>query len=172
MEQTLTKRSSLVGNQLVGWMAASLVLLLIGGWLTSLGLGTWYEELRFPPFQPPAWIFTPAWIVILTLLAVATSNICKSHEPHHARWQSAALLLYGVQFALNAGWSLLFFSLKRPDVAFWEIVILDVVLLLMILVYGKISRLAGWLLVPYFCWLLFATAINAWIAVHNGPFTS
>jgi len=43
--------------------ALSIILLLLGGWLTYAGLGAWYYELDFPPFQPPPWLFTPAWVI-------------------------------------------------------------------------------------------------------------
>ncbi|MEM8670376.1 MAG: TspO/MBR family protein [Planctomycetota bacterium] len=152
------------------WFGASFLLLALGGWLTSLGLGEWYDELDFPPYQPPGWAFTPAWVAILSLLAWATLRISRSGGAEIARELPIAYFLYGVQFALNVGWSLLFFALRRPDAALWEIIVLDCVLLGMIFTYRRIDRAAGWMLVPYFAWLLFATAINAWIAIHNGPF--
>ena len=146
----------------------SLILLLLGGWLTYLGLGPWYYELEFPPFQPPAWVFTPVWIVVLSLLAWATWRV--SRQESQTRAVGLALALYGAQCVLNAGWSLLFFTLQRPDVAFWELLVLDVTLLLMIVAYARISKPAGLLLVPYLAWVLFATAINGWIVQFNTPF--
>ena len=151
-------------------LSISLLLLMLGGWLTSLGMGQWYQELELPPFQPPAWIFTPAWITLLTMLAVATWIITCKNGRESPMTMSIALLLYGLQLALNAGWSLLFFAVQRPDFALGEIIALDAVLLGMIFVYGRISKTAGLLLVPYFLWLLFATAINAWIVINNEAF--
>lgn len=55
-------------NSLAVVAAISLILLLLGGSLTYLGLGPWYYRLGFPPFQPPFWLFTPAWLVVLSLL--------------------------------------------------------------------------------------------------------
>ncbi len=151
---------------LVGSGLVSLVLLAVGGWLTSLGIGPWYYELSFPPFQPPAWVFTPAWIVVLSLLALATWKV--SQGDHSAR---IVFALYGAQCVLNAGWSLLFFTLQRPDAALYWLFVLDATLLLMVICYARASRLSGLLLVPYLLWLLFATAINSWIVKDNGPFS-
>jgi tRNA(Arg) A34 adenosine deaminase TadA/tryptophan-rich sensory protein len=148
----------------------SLTLLLLGGWLTYLGLGPWYYELDFPPFQPPAWVFTPAWTVVLSLLAWATW--CVSRQESQTRGVGLALALYGAQCVLNAGWSLLFFTLQRPDVALWALLVLDVTLLLMIVAYARIAKTAGLLLLPYFAWLLFSTAINGWIVQFNTQFGS
>ncbi|MEM1109998.1 MAG: TspO/MBR family protein [Planctomycetota bacterium] len=163
------------------WIAASFLLLALGGVLTSIGLSdrAWYDQLDFPPYQPPAWVFSPTWIVILTLLAIATHRLSPSRQAPTTSsktgttsnlFMGAAYLLYGMQFVLNVGWSLLFFTLRRPDAALWNIVVLDVVLLAMIVAYGRIDRPAGLMLLPYLLWLLYATAINAWIALHNGPF--
>ena len=140
----------------------SLALLLVGGWLTYAGMGPWYDQLNFPPYQPPPWVFTPAWIVVLSLLAVATWQVASNGDRHRL-----AFALYGAQCVLNAGWSLLFFTLRRPDAALWELIVLDVVLLLMILLYFRVRTSAGLLLVPYFLWLLYATAINGWISIHH-----
>ena len=75
-------------------VSVSVVLLGLGGWLTYLGLGPWYEQLQFPPFQPPAWVFTPTWTVVLTFLAVATWLVAREGE---SRNMSVALGLYGAQ---------------------------------------------------------------------------
>ena len=155
-------------TRLLTWLGASLTLLLFGGWLTSFGLDDWYKSLKFPPFQPPGWAFSPAWTLILTLLAIATWKITGVAEKRNTANLTIALVLYGIQIALNCGWSLLFFTLKRPDIAMWEIIALDIVLALMIITYWRISKSAGLMLVPYFAWLLFATAINVWI-VNNNP---
>ncbi len=144
--------------------AISLTLLGLGGWLTYLGLGPWYETLEFPSFQPPPWVFTPVWTVVLALLAVATWLVVRNDR---GRQSNIAIGLYGAQCVLNAMWSLLFFTVRRPDIALWELLALDFVVLAMIVTYGNASRLAGLLLIPYLAWVSFATAINGWIVEHN-----
>ncbi len=160
------------GSSTVGLFAifgfVSLVLLFLGGWLTYLGLGPWYQQLNFPPFQPPGWVFTPVWLVVLFLLAWATWDVARRGNDDGSKvW---AMALYGAQCVLNVGWSLLFFTLRRPDVALQELIVLDLTLLGMIYAYSRVSRRAGWLLVPYLLWLLLSTAINGWIVQFNGPF--
>lgn len=142
--------------------ALSVVTLGLGGWLTSLGFGPWYDTLKKPPFQPPGWVFSPVWTSIFTLLAIATWQIARRGDV--ARW---ALRLYGVQLVLNVGWSLFFFAMANPALALANIVVLDGVVVAMVVTYGRIHRISGWLLVPYAVWLGLATAINAWIVMHN-----
>ncbi|MEM9825240.1 MAG: TspO/MBR family protein [Planctomycetota bacterium] len=153
----------------VFWAMASLVLWLGGGLLTGIGLGPWYDELTFPSLQPPGWVFTPMWMLILSLLAVATVRITTG-DRSNAGSRTVAVGLYGFQFGLNLGWSVLFFAVQRPDAAMAEILILDVVVAAMVVAYAKIDRVAGLMLVPYLVWLLFATAINIAIVQLNGPF--
>jgi benzodiazapine receptor len=144
----------------------SVGLLLLGGWLTYLGLDEWYYQLDFPPFQPPPWLFTPVWVVVLTCLAPATWLVARKVEVQ-GPLVMAALMLYGAQVVLNGGWSLLFFTMQRPDIALWELYILDGVVLSMAYTYGRVSRTAALLLIPYLVWLALSTAINLWIVQHN-----
>ena len=139
----------------------SIATLGLGGWLTSLGFGTWYDELPKPPFQPPGWVFSPVWTTLFVLLAVATWRVAS----HGAR-ASTALYAYGVQLVLNVLWSLLFFTLHRPDRALVDIVLLDLVVVTMVVLYGRLDRAAAWMIVPYAVWLGLATAINAWIVLY------
>jgi benzodiazapine receptor len=155
----------------LGYCVISVILLVLGGWLTYVGLGDWYYDLNFPPFQPPNWLFTWAWVVVLSCLAVSTWMVtCKIKEDVNSIPIAAglfAMILYGAQCVLNAGWSLLFFTLQRPDIALWELALMDLVLLGMVWSYARISFISALLLVPYVAWLALSTAINIWIVIHN-----
>ena len=143
-------------------VAWSLFTLAAGGALTAAGIGPWYRSLEIPPFQPPAWVFTPAWTIIFVLVAVSLWRISLRGDISRA-----AVLLYTVQLVLNVLWSLFFFVMERPDLALVDAAVLDVVVIAMVIVYGRIDKAAGLCLVPYAAWMLFATAINAWIVLHN-----
>jgi len=140
----------------------SILTLGLGGWLTSLGFGPWYDELKKPWFQPPGWVFSPVWTVIFVLLAFATWQIARC-----GRVAKTALVWYGVQLMLNVGWSLLFFTLHQPFWALVEILVLDAVVIVMVILYAHLRPAAGFMLVPYACWLILATAINVWIVIYN-----
>jgi tryptophan-rich sensory protein len=140
----------------------SLLTLGLGGWLTSLGFGTWYDELLKPPFQPPGWLFSPVWTTLFTLLAIATWRVARQ-----GKVARTALQAYALQLVLNVLWSLFFFTLHRPTWALIDIALLDILVIAMVIVYGRLDRMAGWFLVPYAVWLGLATAINAWIVLNN-----
>ena len=140
----------------------SLVALSLGGWLTSLGFGGWYDELKKPPFQPPSWLFSPVWTTLFTLLAIATWRVARQGAVART-----ALVAYALQLVLNVLWSLFFFTLHETGWALINIALLDALVLAMVFLYGRIDRMAGWFIVPYAVWLGLATAINTWIVLNN-----
>jgi tryptophan-rich sensory protein len=75
--------------------------------------------------------------------------------------RSRELGAWGVQLALNALWTPLFFGLRRPDLAFVEIVLLWLAVAATLTLFLRARRLAGLLLVPYLAWVSFAAALNA-----------
>ena len=78
-----------------------------------------------------------------------------------------ALVYFGVQLGLNTLWSVAFFGLKSPLAGAIVIVLLLVAILLTMLRFFRLSRAAGWLLVPYIVWVCFASALNISILVLN-----
>ena len=119
--------------------------------------GAWYEGLAKPPWRPPNWAFAPAWTVLYVTIAVAGWLVWR--EAGFGRG-GPALGIYAVQLLLNALWSALFFGLRRPDIAFAEVVALWLSILATILAFHPLHAGAAWLLVPYLCWVTFAAALN------------
>lgn len=78
-----------------------------------------------------------------------------------------ALILYGLHLIFNTLWSILFFGWRRPDLAFFEILFLWLMILLMMIWFGKIKKVASWLLLPYLLWVTFASWLNFNILLLN-----
>jgi tryptophan-rich sensory protein len=74
--------------------------------------------------------------------------------------KKAAIGLFVIQLTLNFFWSIIFFKLQQAGWAFAEIILMWVMILLTILWFGKISSTAAWLMVPYICWVSFASVLN------------
>ena len=129
----------------------------IGSVFTSGSVSEWYPSIEKPSWTPPGWLFGPVWTALYTLMAVAAWVIWRKEGWAGAR---AALVLYGVQLALNAAWSPLFFGLRMPGVAFAELVVLWMAVIATAVAFWKKSPLAGALLVPYVLWTTFAAALN------------
>ncbi len=119
--------------------------------------GAWYENLAKPWWRPPNWLFPPAWTVLFVTIAVAGWLVWRVAG---LRGATAAFAIYGIQLILNFIWSALFFGLRRPDLAFAEVILLWLSILATILVFYPIDALAGLLLLPYLCWVTFAAALN------------
>jgi tryptophan-rich sensory protein len=123
--------------------------------------GAWYEGLAKPPWRPPNWLFGPAWAVLYTLIAVSAWLV----------WQEvgfgAALVVWSVHLVINAGWSWVFFGLRRPDLAFGWILLLWASIAATIAAFAPVSALAAALLAPYLAWVSFAAVLNLSIWRRN-----
>lgn len=141
----------------------ALVVAVMGGLATDIG--SWYDALVKPAWQPPDWLFGPAWTSIYALLIAAGSLAWFASETREAKQN--LLIVFLLNAVLNVGWSLLFFRLQRPDLALIEVAFLWSSIVLLIYVCGKRRRLAGALLVPYLLWVTFAAILNAEIVRLN-----
>ena len=81
-------------------------------------------------------------------------------------WRQSGLFtlpfaFYAAQMVLNAGWSAMFFGLRRPDLALAELLLLWLSILATLLGFVPLSASAAWLLAPYLLWVTVAGALNA-----------
>lgn len=147
-----TTRTSAIG--LVLWVLASFAAAWIGSQFMP---GDWYASLAKPSWNPPSGVFGPVWTILYLLMGVAAWVVWREAGFSGAR---LALSLFIVQLVLNALWSYLFFGLQQPMVAFVEIVVLWCTIMATMLAFWQVRPSAGALLVPYLCWVSFASALN------------
>src|SRR3984885_12326959 len=121
-------------------------------------VGPWYAHLRKPSWNPPNWVFGPAWTVILALAAWSGVLAWTSETGNSGRF--LILALFGTNIVLHMLWSPLFFALKRPDWALIEVPFLWLSIAAVMLGVGRYSTLAVWLLLPYLFWVTFAVILN------------
>ena len=143
---------------------ATLAAAIIGG-LGSVRSGELYAQLDKPEWAPPASVFGPMWTVLYVLMAIAAVLVVR-----RAGWPGArpAMVLFGIQLAFNALWPWLFFAWRLGAVSLVEIVALFVVLVLTILAFARVHRVAAALLLPYLAWVGFATALT-WSVWRRNP---
>ena len=139
---------------LVGWLAASFATAWIGSRYMP---GAWYISLAKPSWNPPAAVFAPVWTVLYVLMGVAAWLAWRRAGFSGA---GAAPVLFIVQLGLNGLWSYLFFGLHRPDLAFVDIVVLLVVILIVAVLFWREDWRAGALMMPYLGWVGFASCLN------------
>lgn len=138
----------------------------LGAWLTELS--PWYYGLNRPAWQPPDWLFGPAWSVILTLASLSALLAWRAAPDRAGRL--LVVVLFAANGALNILWSALFFRLRRPDWALFEVPLLWLSVLAPVVLLAPSSTVASLLLLPYLAWLSFAAALNLAIVRLNWPF--
>jgi tryptophan-rich sensory protein len=139
----------------------------IGGYLTQLD--EWYFSLIQPNWKPPDWAFGPIWTSILVLCAVS-AGLCYKKAVNDQDYQKKLIYLFVLNAILNVTWSLLYFYLKRPDIALFQVIFLWSSILLLILHTRKYSNFASLIIYPYLLWVSIATVLNYQTVVLNGPF--
>lgn len=144
----------------------AMVTMAAGGALTRLA--PWYFALEKPPWQPPGWLFAPAWAVIMALAAGAAAIGWTRAATAGERGLIVALFL--LNGALNILWSGLFFNRRRPDWALAEVPLLWLSILAPMVALWPIAPVASLLLLPYALWVAFAAILNRDIVRRNAPF--
>lgn len=130
---------------------------IIGSVFTASSVRTWFETLAKPAWNPPSWLFGPVWITLYTLMGIAAYLVLQQRDVPGAKM---ALWVYGVHLVFNALWSILFFGLKNPGLAFAEIIVLLILIVVTTVLFWKINPAAGALMIPYIAWVSFATFLN------------
>jgi len=138
---------------------------LIGSLLTFSAIANWYILLNKPSFSPPNWLFGPVWTFLYLLMGISLYFVWNNKT--EKKYKKIGLILFFIQLFLNTLWSIIFFGLKLPQLAFIEIIFLWGSILFTIIYFNKISKLAGWLLVPYILWVSFASVLNYFIVIIN-----
>lgn len=119
--------------------------------------GGWYRDLAKPSWCPPDWLFGPVWAVLYLTVAVAGWLAYRQAGFDGA---AVALSVYAVQLVLNGLWSVIFFGVRRPDLAFVEIVCLWASIIATIALFHPVKETAAYLLIPYAAWVTFAVFLN------------
>lgn len=134
----------------------------LGAFLTMNSMDI-YATLNQPALSPPGFLFPIVWTILYTLMGISSAIIYKSDDLDRTQ----ALKIYAFQLIVNFLWTIIFFNLRQFLFAFIWLILLDVLVIVMIVKFHKISPLAAWLQIPYLLWILFATYLNLGIYLLN-----
>ena len=137
---------------------------LVAGRLQAESVAVWYPLLVKPALTPPDIAFPIAWGIIYLCMGLSAGLVLTSASPLRRR----VMTLWFAQLGFNVLWSILFFVCRSPLLGMIDIALLDILVAAYIAQSGKIRAGAAWLFVPYLCWILFATYLNAGILAANG----
>lgn len=155
----MLKVAKLLISVLIPFVAAA-----IGSLATIPNIPTWYATLDKPFFSPPNWLFGPVWTLLYLLMGLSLYFVWVAK---YKKAKKPALVVFGLQLALNALWSLVFFGLHAPWAGILVISLLLASIIATIRLFWPISRVAAYLLFPYVAWVSFATLLNFAVAVLN-----
>jgi len=136
----------------------------ISGLANAGNITEWYATLHKPSFNPPNYLFGPVWTILYMLMGISLYLILQSPKTDA---RNTALIIFAFQMALNFSWSFLFFYFKWPGIAFIEILVMWIAIIMMILTFYRISPLAAYMQVPYLLWVSFASVLNGAIWYLN-----
>jgi tryptophan-rich sensory protein len=137
----------------------------LGAFFTTPAIPTWYASLNKPVFNPPNWVFFPVWTTLYTLMGIAAFLVWR--KGLHERRVRIALIVFAVQLILNLAWTIIFFGLYSLFGAVIAIVLLWIAIVVNIVVFWRISKAAGALLIPYILWVSFAALLNVSVWMLN-----
>lgn len=138
---------------------------IIGALFTTPNIEPWYNFLNQPSFSPPNWLFGPVWLTLYTLMGISFYLIWQQSKTQPAAQQAGQLFL--IHLIFNALWSPIFFGLQQIGLAFAIIIIIEFFIILLFFKFYKISKIAAYLLIPYFLWVSFASILNFSLWILN-----
>lgn len=117
-----------------------------------------YNSLVKPSFSPPSWVFGIVWPILYLLMGIAAYRVWMKGRGEIK--STKALILYGIQLTLNFMWTIIFFRWRLIGLAFFELMLLLIFILLTTFEFFRLDKVAGFLMIPYILWVSFAGVLN------------
>lgn len=137
----------------------------IGSAFTLSKIPTWYGTLVKPYFSPPNWLFGPVWTFLYLVMGISFYLVIKNGIL--GKEVKVAIIIFLIQLVFNALWSIIFFGLKNPFLAFGVIIVLWFLIVINIFKFYSINKVSGLILIPYLLWVSFASVLNYSIYLLN-----
>lgn len=131
----------------------------LGSIVTRESVETWYPTLQKPAFNPPNWLFAPVWTMLYIIMGIAAGLVWNKISLQ-AETVKKGMTFFFLQLGLNLLWSYMFFGLKNPLLALFNIILLWLFIYETIVQFNKVSKPATYLFIPYILWVSFALTLN------------
>jgi tryptophan-rich sensory protein len=125
---------------------------------------SWFESLEKPAYNPPSWIFSPAWTVLYLLMIAALVVFVLRSE---GLTRKVGLVVYAINIVANVLWTPLFFRWHLIGVAFLDCLFVAATTWFVIAWFWRSTRLGSSLLIPYALWTSFASVLNLHVWILN-----
>lgn len=143
---------------LLGFLILCFAVGLLGGFFTSTTVRSWYPTLVKPTWTPSGRTIGIVWNILYLLMAIAAWLVYT--RAGFSKTTTLAFTLFVIQLALNLLWSVIFFGIKSPGLAFLELLVLEAFVLATLIAFFQIWFLPAVLLIPYAAWVAFAGVLN------------
>ena len=150
--------------QLIKAIAVPLLVGILSSLLTMNSMQV-FASVNKPPLSPPAILFPIVWTILYTLMGISSYLVMTSDGDKEDIQK--AIRIYGFQLVVNFLWPTFFFNFQWYLFSFIWLLFLWVLVLIMILRFSTISKVAAWLNIPYLIWLTFAAYLNLGIFLLN-----
>jgi len=137
----------------------------IGSLFTIKAIPTWYARLKKPPYTPPNWVFGPVWTTLYILMSISIFLVWQKGFGNHDALP--AFVLFWIQLAVNAIWSIIFFGMKSIFGGVVTIIVLWLLILVTMVTSFRVSAWSGALLIPYIVWVSIASYLNIGVWMLN-----
>lgn len=121
-----------------------------------------FQLMNQSALTPPEWIFPVIWTILYLMMGTAAYLIVSSGQKN-----DIALLFYSIQLLFNFLWSIIFFNLRCYLFAFLWLLLLWLLILNTTIRFFRISKIAGYLMIPYLLWVTFAGYLNYLVYLFN-----
>lgn len=124
-----------------------------------------YKTMPKPPLSPPAFLFPLVWTILYVMMGTASYMIWNSDVSTDTK--KIPTILYLLQLFMNFFWSIIFFTLNLYTLALIWLIVMYIVILTCTCTFFTINKNAGWLMIPYNLWMVFAFYLNLSIVTMN-----
>lgn len=152
MDEMEQSKKSLLISIAIPLLTGTLSSFLTGGGMEMFGM------TEKSSLSPPAWIFPVVWTILYTLMGISSYLIWRAEGNESEK--ERALRIYRLQLLVNFLWPTFFFNFRWYGFSLLWLVLLWILVLIMILRFGEISKVAAYLNIPYLIWLTFAAYLN------------
>ena len=145
----------------------AVLFLIVGGVMgrsVNSSVNSWFAGLNKPFLNPPNFVFAPVWAFLYISLAVFYWLL--DREQYSPKVQEAKRLFVW-QLVLNFLWTPIFFGMQNILAGLIILLIIDFLLFRMLRLVFGINKICFLIILPYFCWLLFATYLNLSLFILN-----
>jgi len=133
---------------------------------TALSTRVWYRLLLRPVFAPSVWAYPSIWILFCTIMGISLWLVLEKGVKTRAAVTAVTIFL--IQLTFNCLWLVVFFKLHLIFPALMLIGALVAFIIMNIILFYKISKLAAFILLPYLAWMIFVAIMNSVLFIYNG----